>query len=824
MHRPIATAGSIKVTAVYLGDKVRRSDGTPVIHSGGPILRVRVLDCGGDPRLAEAAECEFIGPSDEGDLLRMQQYQFTGIVKEDEWQGRKKYQLHFSSFSRVVPPNRLGITKYLCEATGIGEKTARKLWDTYGVDAVKRLRESPDEAARACSFSVDVAREASEAFKLIQDEEQLTIELEGLFGSHGFPKKTAKNAIKKWKGKAAEVVRRNPYRLMTFPRIGFGKTDALYMALQLPAARLKRQTLCIWNALCKNSDGHTWFPKIVGETSIRQHVGSANKLDPNRAIALGCRANLLGKHVDDFGKVWIAEGAKARTEARLAELVLAAMEEESPWGFIHSEENRKTVAAAFMHLTDSQKQAIQICLNSPIAIFGGSPGTGKTFTAAALIRLIVGLCGTDSVAIAAPTGKAAVRCTEAMAANGIEIKACTIHSLLKVCDANDDGEWGFEHNENNRLPFRFIVIDESSMIDAPLMRSLLAARGHGCGVLFIGDRYQLPPVGYGAPLRDLIAAGIPYGELTVPKRNCGGIVDACAAIKKDEPFMVCDVPEISLTQSTPLNLAHLELVGAEAITKGILSIIRDAKNSPACGKKGDEVRPLNPTWDIQVIVAVKKKSALGRDALNKILQAELNPNGERVDSSPFRVNDKVLQTKNQKYDLVDEDNKPTKRTCFVANGEFGKVVAVEPTKTIVEFSTGDSVRRVVIHRMKGAKADPNDENEESSTGCNLELGYAVTCHKMQGSQCPVVIVVLDDYTGASGEYGVAKREWLYTAISRAERLCYLVGQMQTATTIVRYESLSNRKTFLREAIEAGRLWGERVWGTGINNERGAVEA
>jgi hypothetical protein len=150
------------------------------------------------------------------------------------------------------------------------------------------------------------------------------------------------------------------------------------------------------------------------------------------------------------------------------------------------------------------------------------------------------------------------------------------------------------------------------------------------------------------------------------------------------------------------------------------------------------------------------------------------------------------------------------------------------------FPSGDSPRRVVIPRGKSEGGDKNDsksdgdggeDKETSSSGCNLDLGYAATCHKMQGSQAPVVVVVLDEYPGASGKHGVAKREWAYTAISRAEKLCYLIGKMSVAHKMMAERSLPNRKTMLAPTIEAGRLWSERVWWlAGGGNEGGEVPA
>lgn len=187
-------------------------------------------------------------------------------------------------------------------------------------------------------------------------------------------------------------------------------------------------------------------------------------------------------------------------------------------------------------LTPHQQSAASIVTAHPISILGGSPGTGKTFVASTIIEAATEFIGADKIAVCAPTGKAAVRITEALAANGVELRATTIHSLLRVQQNTVTDGWGFEYGPDNLLPHTLIVVDESSMIDASLMASLLSARRRGCSILFVGDVNQLPPVGAGAPLRDMIRAGVPYAELREIIRNDGGIVDACAKIRDGQEF------------------------------------------------------------------------------------------------------------------------------------------------------------------------------------------------------------------------------------------------------------------------------------------------
>ena len=466
-----------------------------------------------------------------------------------------------------------------------------------------------------------------------------------------------------------------------------------------------------------------------------------------------------------------------------------------------------------------------------IGLLTGSPGTGKTFTAAALIRAVVAREGESSIAVAAPTGKAAVRVTAALAAYGLTLKASTIHSLLKVATADDlatastaartsgDG-FSFAHGPGFPLPFRFLVVDESSMIDTGLMASFLSACAADTSVVFVGDPNQLPPVGHGAPLRDFLAAGVACGELTEIRRNAGTIVRACAAIR-DGDRRLRAASRIDLTAEDPANLFVSRARGPEMAARVVAAV-------DAAGLDG-----LDRTWEVQVLCAVNRRSPVSRRDLNLLLQSHLNPR-PAVPGSPFRLDDKVVCLKNswlrvnrpgaggsgsgeaiggpQALDpgaaKPNDDGK-----VFVANGELGRVVHVAEGLFVARLES--PTRCVVVPRGKakgdgdGSGAGDGDDrdgtgaDDESAsgpaidTGCQWDLGYALSCHKAQGSEWPVVVVALDESAGARR---VCSREWLYTAISRGKRLTILVGQQATAEEMIARPALGKRKTFLVERI------------------------
>lgn len=428
-----------------------------------------------------------------------------------------------------------------------------------------------------------------------------------------------------------------------------------------------------------------------------------------------------------------------------------------------------------------------------VGILGGSPGTGKTFTVASGVRAIIatGLVDPQLIGIGAPTGKAAVRLTEQLQAAGLDMRARTWHSLLGVGAA--DGE--FKHNRRNPLPHRVLIGDESSMLATDMMRSIFAARARGCHFLLVGDVNQLPPVNHGAPLRDLIAAGLPYGELTEIKRNSGGIVEACAAIRDGKAWVCGD---------------NLKLLHTSAPQEQLETVVAVSHRVGSMG--------LDPIWDSQVLVAVNAKSKVSRAAINAVLQEQLNPNGQGMKGCSFRVKDKIVNTKNGYFTAIDTDANPDDITqnergeVYVANGELGEVIAIEDKLLIVRLSGPVRVVKVprgpVSTRAKSADDDSDAERETSesgddkptATGCSWELGYALSVHKSQGSEVPVAIVVLDEYPGARM---ICDRSWLYTAISRAKRKCILVGAKATADAMCRRANIGKRKTFLRELVLSG---------------------
>lgn len=410
--------------------------------------------------------------------------------------------------------------------------------------------------------------------------------------------------------------------------------------------------------------------------------------------------------------------------------------------------------ASEIQLTDEQLSAVEMVKNNPLSILTGGPGTGKTTT----VKEILHWAGKKGLGIAqaAPTGKAAKRMMEATG-----YSAMTIHSLLGAM--MEDGEFFFVHNEGNQLRCDFLVVDELSMVTNNLMSDLLRAINEKLTkVLFVGDQGQLPSVGAGAVLRDMLASRcIPHVELTKIHRNSGAIVKACHKIHRGEFYS----PSAKLDVENGFNLRHVETSSPTSIQDVVQKIVTKM-----------EAREFDPIWDVQVISPTNSRSVLSCDGMNEVLQNQLNPlpEGEKQpENMIFRKNDKVIQIKNTRLD--DAYGTPT----FLVNGDMGQIIDMNDSRNKMTVKFFDPER--IVHLSKKR----ND----------LLLAYCVTCHRMQGSEAPVVIIPVHKLY----QYFVT-RSWIYTAISRAKVMCFTVGQFGAIETAINKNDAEHRVTRLKESM------------------------
>ncbi len=767
-----------ELVGIYITEKHRFAD------SGVAVLLIQIPGSGDLFNPGQQIEVKL--KVEIGELEPQLSYRFYGTWGKyfSRAERRDKEQFQAETYTAAAPHGKAGIIRYLTKAPNVAYARAEKIYAAFGSESVTTLRTDPEKARRVCDpqFNAEQAEEAAVYLRSQSAMEHCEIDLMELLDGKGFPKETPKKAVKKWGNKAAEVLRSRPYKLMTFRGCGFLRADAMYLELGGKPDRLSRQALCAWYGLARDNDGHTWFPADKASESIRGMIGSGANIRPQKALLLGKRCGLLSTKWDDDQRLWIAEAKKANNESTIADVVADLMDRPSLWPDVDS-----------LDISEHQREKLKLSLVGRVGVLGGSPGTGKTYSLARLIKAVIDTAGVESIAVCAPTGKASVRITEVMTGYQVTVQARTIHGQLGVAQVEETEGWGFSHNASNPMPFDFIFVDESSMIDTSLMASLLSAVKRGAHVLFVGDINQLPPVGHGAPLRDLIDAGVPTGSLTEIRRNSGRIVQACAEIRDHGRFATSP----ALDPENGENLFNLPANSPEKIADKIVSSLLAIKANGMA----------DPVWECQVIVALNKGNAVARRELNRRLQNELNPHGASCGSNPFRVNDKIVCLKNCLLPMCDEQgdtstewNDETQQeetvATFLANGEIGRVVAVQEKVTIAEF---DGSRRVRIPRGNATEGDDeSDDDSKAQTGCNFDLGYAISCHKSQGSEWKVVLVAIDESTGARR---VCSREWIYTAISRAKFCCLLVGKIHVAIQMCSRRALMKRKTFLVPAIK-----------------------
>lgn len=723
-------------------------------------VECRPADDDSSEKRAGASRVAVKGPAQIGELASGIEYRFFGrwVSYKNKRTGKDQKQFAFNSFCKTTPVTReavIGYLKHHGAGLRFGEARARKLWDLFGVDAVKIARTDPERTQQAlvnAGLHYNLKSAELLANSLQQDAaiEAIKLDLTTLLTGRGFPKTLPTRVIQEWGNKAAQILRRDPYRLMEFPGCGFKRCDAMYLDLRLNPARLKRQSLCAWHSLNRDTDGHTWFPQRNPSAYLKANISGAG-IREERALELGVRGRLLAKKATRVdGVTWYAERHTAQAEQLIADRLLASGSEKTLWP-----------STAGLKLTEHQSEVTSKALGGPICILGGSPGTGKTWAVSELVIAVAKRVGLDNILIGTPTGKAGVRVTENLQAKDIDLQARTWHSHLMQ----------LESQEMPHFHHKVLIGDESSMLDTDLMSRIFAKRARGQQLLLVGDVHQLPPVGHGAPLRDLIAAGVPYGELKEIMRNSGGIVEACAAIRDCQPWGAGD--NLHLVETRTGHLAEMQKVFQSAQAAG-----------------------LDPIKDVQIVTAVNEKSALGRKELNKALQQMLNRRPGGVGQT-FRVGDKVVNTKNGFFKELAGGtrfgggvvNGSEKDEVYVANGELGEVTAVEPKSITVKLTAPDRT----VQAFFGQEG-----------GCTFELGYALSVHKSQGSDWPWVVVILDDYAGARM---VCDRSWLYTAISRAKQHCFLIGQRAIANRMCRQSKIWHRKTFLKESILEGRARG-----------------
>ncbi len=647
------------------------------------------------------------------------EYTFVG-----HWDEHFRYGRHFAfeKASGTLPSGLAGIRVYLAQyAPCVGPEISKRLVEAYGDDALIVCKDDQERVARDIrGISTKRAEEIAATLRLHEKDEELEIALLDLLAPAGISYRVAARIKEAFGKKALDEIRSDPYGLARIRGMAFHSADRIARAVGVPIDGPERIGAGILHVLrtAASQEGHTSLPRenVIEETatllelseaSIEENI--AGEISNEEFVLTNSKLALTHLHLDE-----------TTIGARIKHLAGRSL----PRGHPHYE-----------GLADDQKDALAMVVDKPLSIVTGAPGTGKTF----LLRRIADSFPDSSISLAAPTGKAARRMSDQTGRGAV-----TIHKLLEA--RMERGQFVFTRDRKNRVEADLIILDETSMTDVSLMARLLDAVDGRTRLVLIGDHHQLPSVGPGNVLRDLIESGVvPVTELTEIKRQDEGqIVRACHRIR--------DGRDIEVDNKGGSDLYFLRRDVPQEIHDTILDLV--LHRLPA--RFG-----IDPLRDVQVITPLRKRTVLSCEALNRAFQRRLLPESD----GRVRVGDKVIQTRN------DPERK-------IINGDLGYVQKIEHGLIFVEFDGRPQPIEV-----------PLKDND-------LRLGYAVTIHKFQGSESPVVVIPIHRCFGPM----MLQRNLLYTAVSRAQKLCVLVGQREQIPRIVARIGQQKRHTTLREML------------------------
>jgi exodeoxyribonuclease V alpha subunit len=662
------------------------------------------------------------------------------------------------SFEEVMPDDTAGIERYLGSGLikGIGPALAKRIVSEFGRDTIRIIEEEPERLAEVRGISENKAMSISDQIVGKREMRSAMIFLQEL-GVNG---QTAINIYKTYGSNMKNVIRTNPYQVAEdVDGVGFMTADRIASKLGVfKDSEFRTRAAVIYILERSAKDGNTFLPSDILRSNLSDLMG---KEPEGFQTAID---NLLvdGKiNVVNGDEIYLSYYYNIETDAarRLIDLDDKPVSREIFSEGLIDEIERSTG----LSLEKRQREAVKEALKRGVFILTGGPGTGKTTTIKAIIEALV-LRG-DDVALAAPTGRAARRMTEA---TGHEAK--TIHRLLEVQPAGDDSRRSvFSRNEDNPIEYDAIIIDEMSMVDISLFDALLRAVGKGTRLIMSGDVNQLPSVGPGNVLKDIIDSdmfSVIRLETIFRQAQESDIIMNAHRINNGEP----------VTFKNDNDFFFMERDDSSHVIKIMLDLVM--KNLPSYLK----IKP----QDIQVLTPMKK-GKIGAENLNKIFQRYLNPQGDGKNEytsgdTIFREGDKVMQIRNDyqlEWKVYGVNNVVLESGTGVFNGDCGIIEEVNPFDETVTVRYEDD--HIVSYGFEGLE--------------DLMLSYAVTIHKSQGSEYPAVVMPV-----MAGPRPLMTRNILYTAVTRAKKCVVLVGEQNTFKLMEGNVSDNKRYSGLKDRI------------------------
>lgn len=663
------------------------------------------------------------------------------------------------------PTDAESILRYLAAGSirGIGPALAKRIVKKFGEETFRIMEEEPERLSEIKGISMNKAQDIAESFAEKNGIRRAMMFLQ----QYGISNRLSQKIYGKYRERLYTVIAQNPYQMTEeVEGVGFKTADEIAQRAGIDRhSDFRIRSGILYALTLAEGEGDIFLPK--------------EKLLPEAASLLAVEQEAVEEQLSDLMMNRRIVVKKKGEESRIYRKSLYQVEAESAKKLIELdlreefqekelERDIQTIEAKNdITLADEQRHAVEEAVQNGIFIMTGGPGTGKTTTIRVLLRYFLSK-GMD-VMLAAPTGRAAKRLTEAA---GMEAR--TIHRMLEVSGGPQETDQqtslrSFARNEENPLETDVVIVDEMSMVDIWLFHALLSAISVGTKLIMVGDEHQLPSVGPGSVLKDIIASGrfhaISLNRVFRQAEQSDIVMNAHAVLSGKVPVM----------DNKSKDFFFLDRNEAEKIIEGIIYLV-SKKLPPYVKAEPSEIQVLTPM----------RKGVLGVENLNRCLQGALNPpspDKEEIDAGDglLRLGDKVMQTKNnyQQEWSQEIEGKTLKRTgTGIFNGDMGTVVEIsrEMGTVTVRFEDG----RLAVYQ-------PGNRSE-------LDLAYAITIHKSQGSEYPAIVMPL-----LSGPEMLMNRNLFYTGITRAKKCVMLIGKRNTIEQMigntheqVRYTSLTDR--------------------------------
>lgn len=664
-----------------------------------------------------------------------------------------------------MPEDALAMERYLGSGAikGIGAALAGRIVRHFGDDTFQIVENEPERLSEVKGISEKKAREIAMQIAEKSDMRKAMMFLQ----KYGISLNLGAKIYQKYGDSVYSVLQENPYRLADdISGVGFKIADEIAYRIGIHTdSDYRIKSGMVYTLLQATGEGHVYLPKDELFQRAAELLGVDSSYMEKHLVDLAMDRKIVQKEQGDQILIYPAQYyyLELNTARMLRELDVFCPEDEKivERRIVQIEKETGTV------LDEMQKKAVQEAAGHGLLILTGGPGTGKTTTINAIIRYFEGE-GAE-IRLAAPTGRAAKRMTEA---TGYE--AQTIHRLLELSGMPEDDREGqpihFERNAENPLETDVIIIDEMSMVDIHLIHSLLMAVTAGTRLILVGDENQLPSVGPGNVLRDIIRSGqFPVVELKKIFRQAS------------ESDIVVNAHKINKGEQVEINnksrdFFFLKRYDADIIIRVVIALIQEKL------PRYVDAKP----YEIQVLTPMRK-GLLGVERLNQILQRYLNPPDEKkkekeIGQRLFREGDKVMQVKNNyqlEWEILGRYKIPVDKGVGVFNGDTGIMTEIN------EFA-----ETATVEFEDGRQAEYSFKQLEE-----LELAYAVTIHKSQGSEYPAVILPI-----LSGPRMLMNRNLLYTAVTRARKCVTVVGSETTFAEMIRNEKQQQRYSSLDRRI------------------------